>query len=622
MAQTSFESGYDASSHSVSGCVEYLLATFSIYSSSDGFVKIPASFDLEKLEKQLHEVLSYVVTIKNATLPILRLPPEILGRTFELLQLPSLYRPRPVIPGREARGLIPPPFYFLTEAPHSPCDLQLVRNWPPDRPDQWMNVMLVCRRWCAIAVSCASLWANIIVSDTSSEGDAEHPPRPSRSYLAHVPRHLHNSQQHDLKVSLTSLRFLASPGDYKALLADVMAQASRFRELELTVGPRDFSGSQESYPHIRHPLSSLRALHLDMMSLQQLHNSHSPSLPEIRFHGGVPALRSLSLSSSRLPACNFRNLRQLRLSNFYYVESHLQFLALLKLNPALEDLILRKLAFQSVNAQTVHTILSDLSLPIDMFLYCGLSKSYAPLDDPSPSNIQLEIMCPRAVEDITKVQLVFDAPLRVYAAGPSFAVSCTTRSPILASAAPLLNRAQELWIDGWREADQSLSYRPHLAPNVSKVYCNAGLCGLLLSMTHFDTARPSPIPFSTLRELHITNPEAIEQTSHGLPITELGQIFGQFLQLLVDAQKVKQGRGCPLEVVYIYGSLRQALPDNLLYDGPLDDDILEGLMLDALREHIRVEFVRTGPVPRMHVPDHCRTQTGGMWNWPVWDARL
>ncbi|KAJ3539367.1 hypothetical protein NM688_g6371 [Phlebia brevispora] len=613
-----------------SACPEHASATLFRFFSPNGPVAAPAILGVGTTEDGLRDAMSHLLTMENAILPIMRLPPEILGHIFEMLQIA-----------------------LLTDGCKShyddPCHLRFMRAWPLDHPDQWMDVMLVCRCWRAIALSCASLWTDI----TIPRGDTEHLPSPTQLHF--ISRQLRNSQQHCLKVSLMNASFFTSRGDCETLLADILAQSSRFHELELTVGMKDTSGTQQLLPYVHGPVPSLEGLRLELSHSNEYYCAGSPSLLKLLFKDPLPALRSLAIDCF-LPSFtyNFRGLRQLRLSSFCFSRDASRIMTLLELNPALEDLMLcndedrllvtpgkpfadyrmgwcmrklRKLALQNVHTQTIRGIMDMLKFPSDLFFYCSLEKwdikwEQAPF--PTGYEFAYELPHPRLTNNITEAQVFLTGTKKctqVYTVVDSTVFCYNFTNPrrsylVSKSAGVLLSRAQELWLDDYLD-----SFGAHLLAyvrNATKVYCAGSLYPVVQALS--DVGRRPTIQSSSfphLRELHVMNLNEIDKSwGYGVfagPIPRARNSLTAFLEQLVEAQTQRRTKGCPLEAVYLYGSLKDAFLDesDLLSDGKGVDEVLETMILDTLREHVRVEFVRTGPMPRLRIPEHCRTQSGG-----------
>ncbi|KAF7792674.1 hypothetical protein EIP86_003771 [Pleurotus ostreatoroseus] len=590
------------------------------------------------MDHQLSNVVCSVRSLRNATLPVMRLPSEVLGMIFEALQASIIQ--------------------------HDPAALTYLHEneqfcVPNVHPCDWMYIREVCRRWHDVVDAHPALWTTVL----ASSGDAAD----SKPELIEL--FLRNSRQSPLNVQVN---LLAAP---HPVFVELFTHLPRVRRMQLLL-------PNPPETHLLPLLSQSGAPELQALTLTMLSTpSNDPHditmferLPTL-FNDEMPALRSLEIRDFVTSALStFRNLTQLQLSSITLCH-HWSGAAHLLMNslPTLEDLALyqvvdevqlaappagddpaqrprmqlprlKKLSFDEVDERSVAEILKMMSFPANanLFLYYNFTQvvnSVATLKDIFTEGGKLgDASLAHLLADVTQVQLYAGRNFKgLYASGSTFAfhfrqtfldpLRRTTFTPF-----PLLDtvmlKARELWLNApTREVhdQERIRYMMIHAHSAVKLYCTAGV-GLWVETMAVLPAPPPPLTFALwcpfLREVHMLDPRDVVFSATFLPALRAWLTRREQLKL-------------PLQALYIYrieglhplGCLRGMHRDvrlSLQEPTAQDWDEWQSKVVAALAPlTVKVEFISLPyeKRPRMAAPAHCKVQSGGgMWKWRTWDA--
>ncbi|KAJ3559426.1 hypothetical protein NM688_g352 [Phlebia brevispora] len=581
---------------------------------------IPAELDFDRILGKLEQIAISARTLRNARCPAMRLPSEVLGTIFELVQ-DDLYRSciwnHPEVVNRRADS---------------------VPDWdePSLHPYQeWRTILVVCRHWYNVALSRASLWATVLV-------DGHPDSQLSRTSIHFVQHLLQKSRQHALDVLLYTIQ-----DDEESFVSELISHFPRIKTLYL--------GDCTITPSVKRLLtegtaSSLQTLTLDICR-RRWHgrNSDSEVLYSQLFAGSANVLRSLHLSGAQFDdnfAVSFGNLRHLRLTALKFSTTHfLSLLALLKSNATtLEDLAFSDCTFMPVDGLEQRRLqmhnLGRIDLPDTgaeiLVAHLGLISPFAlSCPGPIPANTLSNALTSES-EMFTAVRLSLGQSnyIHVCAIGQSSALrtSCfgsgTEFSAIRRMASDVLRTVRDWWVEDSRLEFYARDFAHettlhdealHAAGTAVRLY----LCGygslrmqppwfgcnkLWLAALKGDLAvaeNANELPCPLLRELHILHPSVsdIEDTKDALE------------------SRIQQGLA-PLDKLYVY------LPSG----GPFGHGLPSGqeavekweAIAPALLQPLVGEFslVRTSGLPCMELPPVlCRPHPNAYasyWQWPLW----
>ncbi|KAJ3557584.1 hypothetical protein NM688_g1396 [Phlebia brevispora] len=245
------EDGGTAVSRNILVSIEFLRDSFIAFTQTDqnGITSTPLDLDLTLIDQALFRILAQVRFLRNTSLPVMRLPREVLATIFETLQ-DVLYRESQCYP------------YSAHGKPNY----------------SWMHILLVCRHWHDVAVCCTSLWDTIFVNSRRKDLDSQ---------LTAARRMLHHSQEHQLLVCLTLPAYHHS--DCDNFLLDVLSQLHRIRVLQLE---SYLSAAAQQLLMKLQPAPFLRKLSLHISPYQEPRAESRPLL----LGGFAPLLHTLVLS--------------------------------------------------------------------------------------------------------------------------------------------------------------------------------------------------------------------------------------------------------------------------------------------------------------------------------------
>lgn len=491
--------------------------------------------------------------LRNAVLPIMRFPPETLGRIFEIVQAEAVME--------RARSLPTYQFKFVA------CN-----------PRDWTYIRQVCRHWHDVADAHPPLWTTILVVVSDRDGQYNNP--------THITASLRNSSSCPLTVYM-NLTWTLHPA-----LSHILTNLPRVRDMELVV----------THPPVNHIVqldaqsgaSTLRSLKLLLVPPRTASNIAYWTSP-LLFRYDTPALRSVEISqvSSAAPF-SFRSLTQLRLG-LVAVCNHWAGVARLLQNSSstLEDFglfevvnrvrcqeppdyrppvsssdlplqlpRLKKLVFDGIDEESVAEVLGlvHFSAHTPVFIYWDLASSTPFIQTMLMDLFHTDGRVGRAglthlLEGISRVQIyVGEAYKGVYASGDAFALHFRQTfgqrilKPFSIHPFPIIDRilskAQELWLDTSSELYPSERERFLVhARGTVKLYCALGSQHRLKALHVVPNTRTPagtiPILWPLLREVHLLDPRDVMFSS-------------TFLPTLLEWLTARERHNFPLQALYIY----------------------------------------------------------------------
>lgn len=524
-----------------------------------------------------------VRSLRNASLPIMRLPTEILTLIFAMTRVPHCEEPGET----GARW-------------HLPVSDRAFYSMP-----------LVCRRWYDIIVYCPTLWTSVFVTQCVPD-------------LANARLSLLRSQPCvNLTAEICTWKDDPSVAD---VTTAALAEIPRMTELSLL---GDTSEDDMAL------IMNTPAPHLQTFVLDGHTGSHITSL----FGGHCPSLRYLAVSMATVaPSSAWRELRQLHLSLQRYdsAEAVASLLGALAASPALEDVMfsnvscwklddpdparhtihmpgLRRLAFDNVQYSAVGNILSYLRAPAGVSLSCRAAP--APLF-PYQELGALRLPNTLHIDDLTHlraVRLDFDAAghkCTLYGLGVRSALVVTecavdteqSLRGFAKSVALLLHHTEELWLCGTEPVaacDASFGARvlQHLLTSAPK------LARLYMAVSTLSTLGDAAFDWPCVLGKELLCPQLAEFHLQTLPTSPTS-----LLQVLAARDRN------PIALTKVYVT------------SPEETELYPPALLDLWRVAARssqdraqgLELIETEDFPQMAELPACRAQSSGRWKWPVW----
>ncbi|KAJ3559424.1 hypothetical protein NM688_g350 [Phlebia brevispora] len=599
-------------SQRITGSLDYLLATC----AELDVASIPPNLDLCLLYEKILDLSDRVLHLRNASLPVMRLPHEILRAIFQMVQGDVL--------------------------------LEFARGSELEDVHEWMNILSVCRRWHDVALSCAPLWATILIDGHRDTGLY---PTTSDAFFqtGMARRFLRRSQRHPLHIGLRGIscfddnypEFELNYADFVSKLISILP---RTRRLHIFASEMTFD---IGYLLLEGNAPSLQTLTLD------LYGGTTDELeePSQFFTSPVYSLRSLRTTAAPelCLASGFRNLRHLRLfgRNFNAVTSFTELLDFLDANSTLKDLTFVECRF----ARIADLEERRLGMPNLRRLHLSNSGSCEALESlllHFSLNAEVSISCRDRDMRIIKLQDILSQEMwnirrllltitEHYGEICAFSASSALRLgglPVgdaryhldsIRSIANISGAVQDLWIQTrWfsprarhqRHSDKATLGSEILdgAANIVKLYlCGddrdeddqanevwlAALKGSLSPACSTDS-RPPPCPL--LRELHLFHPSefAIAYTKETLE------------------WRTQQGLP-PLDKLYVYLPL-EGYPEHALFAWRTAFERWESSAPSLLQRFVgELIFIRGDNLPWIELPPVCVGKTDCPWDGPTWD---
>ena len=543
---------------------------------------------LAAVDKSLSRVLLQVRTLRNSTLPVMRLPPDILEIIFSMLQ---------------DHFPLPSPIYafYGIGSPERPYSIS----------PKWLRVMHVCHYWRETALARSSLWTTVSLKR-----------RADASLLQH---YILRSSNRLLSVQINT-RDIGdeSPNAVRYLLD----QLHRIRELNIygTI-----------YPEEHQLIESSPAPHLETLTMHAHLRPPDGILPCTRlptiFQGETTAVKHFAAYLIHPFSYNhFGNLRQLHLVNQEYTfgEDYQRFLDAIDSNPHLEDIMLtrvavdipntqitrgrrahahslRRLCFQHMRGTDVGYILSTLDLSAEFTLQV--------LTDETQLFGDVTRSCD-ALHALKAVKLhIWNRTCDVSGVGSSFAwyiEMCASAGPEVAKTlglelSAMMGAVEEVWVnDCLDQEDEENDIPPRYSAFFDCFFSVAPqLTTLVLQSVMWDE-------MGLLRSLVAEDQQVL---CPNLSILEIHGIHAKLWEPLVDFLARRKALGFPVRTLNIFTSSMDS--EDALRTFESWQELAPSQVAPLVET---TNLVKVDRCPRLRLPAVCAPRSRGRWDWPSWKS--